>query len=319
MADWDLLFKIAYLYYEVGLSQKDIAERLGLSRPTVCRSIQRAREEGIVTITLSYRGNSRADLERKLESFFGLKEARVVVGDLSKEPTCIESLASVAAEVVSRRLTTNCRVGISYGTTVSRVIKYLKPGPPGIEVVQLVGGIPFEDLPIRPEELARAAASALNARYHLLYAPAVVTNETVGNALRQDASIKNSLRLAQSVELALVGIGPLTDSSTLVRFGMVGDRELSELRARGAVGDICFNWVDIHGNVVNTTLDAKYIGVKSDDLRRVPCVICVAGGSEKAEAILGVLRSGLPSILVTDEAAANRVLAMVNDSSDGAM
>jgi DNA-binding transcriptional regulator LsrR (DeoR family) len=49
-------------------------------------------------------------------------------------------------------------------------------------------------------------------------------------------------------------------------------------------------------------------GVDAATLRNIPLVIGVAGGAPKAPAILGALRAGLISALVTDDAAAEAVM-----------
>ena len=78
--DWETrrtLYKIAKAYYEDGLTQEQIGERLGLSRAKVSRMLQRAREENVVRITV-LAPESNADLERALEDRFGLDEAVLV-------------------------------------------------------------------------------------------------------------------------------------------------------------------------------------------------------------------------------------------------
>ena len=44
----NLMVKAAYDYYNVGLSQSEISERLGISVPTVSRLLKKARDKHIV-------------------------------------------------------------------------------------------------------------------------------------------------------------------------------------------------------------------------------------------------------------------------------
>ena len=55
-------------------------------------------------------------------------------------------------------------------------------------------------------------------------------------------------------------------------------------------------------------LHRRIVGIELDALRGIEQVIGVAGGEAKAEAILGALRGGRVNVLVTDDAAAQRVL-----------
>jgi central glycolytic genes regulator len=93
--------------------------------------------------------------------------------------------------------------------------------------------------------------------------------------------------------------------------GYLSLEELAELRARGSVGGICLFYFDVWGR--RTPLqrfEECGIGVSWGDLERFGTVVAVAGGRTKAPAILGALRTRIPDILVTDDAAAELVLAM---------
>ena len=51
-ADHDLLVNVSRLYYELGETQSEVADRLGLTRPQVSRLLKRARAEGVVEIRI---------------------------------------------------------------------------------------------------------------------------------------------------------------------------------------------------------------------------------------------------------------------------
>ena len=48
MSDLKYITKIAILYYREGLTHEQIAKRLGISRQTVGRYIERSRKKGLV-------------------------------------------------------------------------------------------------------------------------------------------------------------------------------------------------------------------------------------------------------------------------------
>ena len=81
--DLRLALRAATLYYLDGLTQAEIAVRLGVSRPTAGRLIARAKANGLVRIDVVVPPDMRDDLhaeeERELEQRFGLTEA-VVTG-----------------------------------------------------------------------------------------------------------------------------------------------------------------------------------------------------------------------------------------------
>src|SRR5215203_2976757 len=79
--DLRLALRAATLYYLDGLTQAEIASRLGVSRPTAGRLVARAKARGLVRIDVvippDMRDDLHADEERELERRFGLAEAVV--------------------------------------------------------------------------------------------------------------------------------------------------------------------------------------------------------------------------------------------------
>ena len=66
--DVRLMIKVCDLYYNRQISQQKIAQELGLSRPTVSRLLSSAKEQGVVTITISDLDEIQYwELERQLE------------------------------------------------------------------------------------------------------------------------------------------------------------------------------------------------------------------------------------------------------------
>src|SRR5689334_17379112 len=86
--DLRLALRAATLYYLDGLTQAEIASRLGVSRPTAGRLVARAKAKGLVRIEVvvppDMRDDLHADEERELEHRYGLTEA-VVAGHRSEE------------------------------------------------------------------------------------------------------------------------------------------------------------------------------------------------------------------------------------------
>ncbi|RLC59170.1 MAG: sugar-binding transcriptional regulator, partial [Chloroflexota bacterium] len=85
---------------------------------------------------------------------------------------------------------------------------------------------------------------------------------------------------------------------------------LARLRTQGAVGDICARHYDAQGHVLDIELNQRIVGIELEALHSIGQVVGVAGGEAKAEAILGALRGGHVNVLVTDDAAARKVLAL---------
>lgn len=74
----------------------------------------------------------------------------------------------------------------------------------------------------------------------------------------------------------------------------------AELRALGAVGDVCLRFFDTAGKHIDSKFDQRVVGANPDQLRQIPRRIGVAGGTEKHEAIRAALRGQWVNILITD-------------------
>ena len=73
------MYKIAKMYYSEKLNQSEIAKRVGLSRPQISRYLNRARETGMVEITIYEPLElTKKEIELKLKNLLNLK--KVLVG-----------------------------------------------------------------------------------------------------------------------------------------------------------------------------------------------------------------------------------------------
>jgi lsr operon transcriptional repressor len=105
-------------------------------------------------------------------------------------------------------------------------------------------------------------------------------------------------------------MGSLAGDEIFVRTGLITLDELTEVRAQGAVGDLCGNFYDASGRGCPGPFADRVVGIRLEDLRRAPAVVVCAGGAEKVPAIAGALRGRLVNALVTDEHTAHGVLEL---------
>ncbi len=307
-----LMAKVADLYYLREFTQQEIADRLGCSRPTVSRLLRRSRASGVVRIEVIPPDGVQHQLARELEQTFEVREALVIPGR-SESPTATRAaLGQAAARYLDRFLKGGERIGVSWGTTLAAVIDHLRSRRLGTTVVPLVGGVGQAQPGIHANDLAQRLAATHHGHVHLLHAPAVVANRGVRDALLTDPRIRAVLTLARKVDVALVGIGALVRSSTLIQSGYFSVEDFAMLRQRGAVGDICTRPFTSTGASADEMLARRILAVDLGDLRQIPTVIGVAGGLEKAAAIFGAVRGGLVKVLITDQVAARAVLQLAD-------
>jgi DNA-binding transcriptional regulator LsrR (DeoR family) len=295
----DLLTDIATRFYLHGATQADIAADLGLNPSTVSRHLKRARDLGIVRFEIVPPAPPAADLGRQVAAKFGLGRAVVLP---SGSP---EQFAAGAAAFISGQLRTGTKLGLGWGETLASVIRNLVPGGVSdLVVAQLAGGLREPAPGIQAHELAAQVAGLYpGSRVRYLHAPAIVDSAIIRVALAHDGSIAEALLAAADTELALVGVGDVSDAATMFRYGEVTPADRARLIEAGAVGSMNTRFFDEAGRRVDV-LEGRTIALEWDQLRAIPTVVAVAVGTAKATAIAGALRTGTIDILITDQATA---------------
>jgi DNA-binding transcriptional regulator LsrR (DeoR family) len=301
----DFLVDLATRFYYRGESQAEIARDLGVDPSTISRQLRRARDEGIVRIEIRRPRRLHVDLGREMADRFGLRRAVVVAGEDGSDA----AVASAAADHLSSLLTNGMRLGLSFGRMPSAVVHALPAGTVSdLEISLLLGGFGTAGVGIQGHELARHVASLYpGSRIHYLQAPLLVDSADIKRAMLRDGSITAALRAAAQSELALVGIGALSDSAPLVRYGHLGGEDRKRLLDAGAVGDIGARFFRADGHPVRD-IDDRLMAIEREELARIPIIFAVAYGPEKYEAIRGALRTGFVHVLVTDEMTAREIL-----------
>ncbi len=108
--------------------------------------------------------------------------------------------------------------------------------------------------------------------------------------------------------MSVVGIGSMNNRATILKNGILNNNDFTFLKMQGAVGDVLSHFLDKNGHVVSHDLEGRLMSTPMDQLRTLENVIGAAGGPDKAEAILAVLRGGYLDVLITDEDTARLLL-----------
>lgn len=308
---YTFIYKIAQAYYQYGQTQQEIAQRYAISRPKVSRLLQKARDEGIVNISLVAPDSGLADIERMLEEAYALDEVVIVPVQPSNTPGDIAAaIGQAAADCLLRTMTGKEVVGFAWGRTILRMVDAL---PARIwtqaTIVQMTGGLGPADASEHSTELTRRVAQKFNAQLRLLQAPGIVASEVVARALFAEPQIARTLELASKAEIAVVGLGvPSADSVVMRNGSILNAQDLRALKQAGAVGDMALRYIDAQGHSVKGDINSRIIGLTLAQIRSIPRVICLAGGVKKYAVIRAALRGRLIRVLITDVITARQLL-----------
>lgn len=304
------LAKIASLYYEQGKTEETIAEELGIPRTDISNILVEAREKGVVSVDVRPPWRTVPELEKQLKVKFNLKAVRVLERENKSVEEVLEGLGILASQYLSDILKPDSAIGISWGSALYQMVRAMRPSSfPNAEVVQLIGAMGAENITTDGPMLAQLLANRLGSHCRYLHAPLIIEDEVGRNALLQERTIQETLRRAEKVNIALVGIGT-TDSElySLLRAGYVDEKGLEKIRAAGAVGDICAQHYSASGEWLDIEINRRVIGISLDMLSKINTVIGVAGGSKKTTTILAALRGQYVNVLITDDQAAKEIL-----------
>jgi lsr operon transcriptional repressor len=314
MADDDeqLRVRVAWLYFMEGLTQADIATRLGITRLRANRLLGEARASGLVNIQVNARLSECVALERALVAETGLKDAVIVPTPADAEQIA-PMIGRAAADYLARHLGENRAraLGIGWGTTLRETVRHMASANlRDLSINSMMGGL-TQGSELNTFEIASEFARRVNAQCNYLAAPIYSGSpKSRDTILAQDVFRETFERLA-AIDIALMSVGDLSRRSLLMRYGLPRDVTLDSLRAAGAVGDIMGTFLDATGQPIRHPVNKRVIALPIETLRKVDTVIVASGGLNKTAVLASVLLGRLCNVLIADEATARAALGIV--------
>ena len=114
------LVNVARLYYEQGLTQDQVARRIGVSRPLVSKMLARAREAGIVHIEIRAADEGDAALLTALQAKYALAGGLVL-----PQQTAAEQFVQAAAAYLAGELLYERSIGLGWGYLLGESVALL--------------------------------------------------------------------------------------------------------------------------------------------------------------------------------------------------
>jgi DNA-binding transcriptional regulator LsrR (DeoR family) len=308
----NLLAQIASMYYDQELTQNQIAKQLDLSRVKVYRLLKQARAEQVVQITINWPIERDLELEKLFKETFGLKEAMVLKTVSPNHTPTLQLLGQLGAYYLEQVLTDGSTMTVCLGRSTYEVINAIRPGfQAKVRVAQAMGSMPFTMQELDSATLANQLAQKLGGDVLYLSSPLIADSPEAAGVMRRQREIERTLAAARQADVALLGIGNLDPATSgFVEAGFITPKELATLTAAGAVGDMAGQIFTITGQLHPCEYNQRVIGISFDELCQIPLTIAVAGGKEKAQAILGGLRTCVIKVFCTDDQTAREVLKL---------
>ena len=317
---------LRYIRYAQPIGRRALASIFSASERIVRKQIDFLKDAGLIEyspmgVSITDSGNTLlnglseyiralhglSDLEYDL-GILGFEKVIVIRGDSEADSAVMRDIGRAAAGLLSEYLGNNMVVAISGGSSMAYVAESVNFQSPATTVVPARGGL-GERVEYQANTVAAVLAQKLGGRYRLLHTPDGVAQETLEFILARDAHARETVRMIRQADILLSGIGEAQAMS--VRWGL-GQETAGYIDNLGAVGETLGHYCTLSGEVVYTTSSA---GIHLDDLAGIKKVIAVAGGRRKAMAIMAVAAAVKRGVLITDEAAAREIQAIIKNKN----
>ncbi len=306
-----LMVKVSKMYYDYGISQKDIAMELGLSRGYVCQLMEQARNAGIVEIKVNDMLAGETELERHVREAFQLEQAKIVFTPQHIDVKVLTvSLVNEACKYLDAIIESGMTVGFSWGWTIYQVSSNMMKHAciRNVTAIPLCGGTTDLEKKIYVSEISRNIAEAYNGAPLFIPLPAILQSNEIKEAICRDTNIGSLFEKMRTTDIALFTVGSFGEENILYRGGYINDASMKRLIQKNAVGDLVAHFINEHGEICDDELDDRTVSIELEQFSKIKKKVCIATGTQKVRALLGVLRKGYVDVLITDENTIRNVL-----------
>lgn len=304
-----LLAEVACDYYERGLTQNEIADKLFLSRTRVSRLLKEAVDKGIISFTIHYTFERHYEIEERLKTRFGLRHARVLNNRIREKSLYQQDVCKLGAEYLMEHAKKKMILGTGWGSSLALLLKFLQPLELSADIVQLMGSVPCESPSSTPQAVVTALAEVFRGRADYLNLPLYIEDPYVREAMCNDQNNSVILKKGIFCDKILASVGTLEQVKMSDYWrGCMPPELYEELVKKGACGSVLGRFFDKDGQEISCRWNENCISLPIRQLENIPDVIIVASPSAKAAALTAALKGGFVNTLITDGTTATKIL-----------
>lgn len=300
-----LAVRAAWLHYAAGLTQAEVAAKLGVPGIKAHRLIAWASQNGVVKVSIEGEVAECAALEMRLAARFGLAHC-TVVPDLHEKDLPLRALGIAGGDFLRREIESSRGgvIGVGHGRTLAAAVASLPRLDAGdTRFVALMGGLTRRNA-ANPYDVMHSLSAKTGAEAYVLPVPFFANSVEDREVFLAQRGVAEVFDLAARADLMLVGIGTADLDAVLYAARMIQAEEIGGVQARGGVGELLGHFFSGEGTPIESELAARTVSPALEQLkgRRI---VGIAGGRNKTRAVRAVLLSGFLSGLITDERTAS--------------
>jgi DNA-binding transcriptional regulator LsrR (DeoR family) len=307
--DFDLCIRAAWLHYVGGLTQGDVAKRLGVPSLKAHRLIARANRDGLVQFSIDGDISECLQLEEAIRRRYGVSFCEVSP-DLDDEPLPLRTLGMAGSRFLRRALESgeDKIIGFGHGRTLAASVSMLPTmSVEKVKLVSLLGGLTRRNS-TTPYDVIHRLAARTGAETYVLPLPFYANSIEDRAVFMAQRGVLEVMELGISATLRVVGIGTMQTDASTVATGMIEREDFEAARRAGGVAEVLGHIFSLDGKVVENGLSARTLAMSAADIGKQK-TIALVGGRSKVDAIRAALASGLIYGIITDERTARALTA----------
>lgn len=313
------------IYYNQPIGRRAISTELGFKERNVRDEVNILKDQGLINVdnmgmyitedgkqlitelsTLygDLKGITR--IEKILKERLNIKRVYIVPGTFIEDNTVIKDMGKIVTKLLVDLVQPKDIIGITGGNTMAAIVNEFPEDNKKMDIVVTParGGL-GSDLNTQSNSIAAKLAEQLGGSYRLLYVPDGLDIEAFDMMLK-NKEVSESIDTINQMNILLFGIGRA--DTMAIRRQLPADK-VSDLLNKGAVAEAFGHYFDINGEEI---WEYKTIGLTLEKFKTLENILGVAGGEEKAQAILAISTLNSNMVLVTDEAAARKILEILS-------
>lgn len=244
-------------------------------------------------------------MQDNLAKKMGIQRVVIVPTSLEYNQDALKELGKEASKYFLSTVKPDDIVGITGGYTMYQFSEQMpKKEFSNMTIVPARGGL-GEVLEIQSNSIVANLAGRLSANYKLLHIPDNL-NKDIMSYIYDDPQIKGVIDDIARINYLVFGIGNAED---MAKRRQTPKSQWDLIQSRGAVSESFGHYFDINGNIVHET---GTVGIKLEQYKNLQNVIGIAGGKNKAKAILSIAKINKNLVLITDESAAYGILDLLD-------
>lgn len=302
-----LRLRATWMYYSHGRTQREIAERLGVSRTTVIRLLEEARLRHEIKFWIEEAEERCVQLGIQLEAQLGLEEA-IVIPSGDDQGEISDAVGLALGKYLSNTVSDNMSIGVGWGRTLTAsLLSFRSTLRQGVKIMPLLGGS-VEPIPPNPVEYCWRLGSTMGADCYMFPSPLIVDCAETKNNLIDNCGLRTIFDMAENLDLAVVSVGDIGPDGTSLARKLMSGEDLDELIAEGCIAEVLCNFINAEGQDIIHPIDDRVMSVDLQVLENCKHKVLATGGEHRARAVVAAVKRLGIHTLVTDQSAAEAIL-----------